>query len=154
MSEVEALLREAKIISQEECDCRKRMQNCIEPMNGCLSFDDEASESVEKRGAKFITVGEALDSLEKTHEAGLVHMAYTFEGKDKVEVICSCCSCCCHSLSAGLRFGYSDQHRRNSHRCSKQRSPSYRLRLPNRSNLCRSASGSSSAWSPSVLSSA
>lgn len=108
MKELEELLRNADVIAQEDCYCRKKMENCIEPMDGCLSLDEEAIEIMEIENAKQISVDEALESMRRTHDAGFVHMAYIFEGKDKVGVICSCCSCCCHSLSASVRFGYED----------------------------------------------
>lgn len=108
MGELEEILRNAEVIAQEECYCRLRMGNCIEPMDGCLSLDDEARIAIEKDGAKEIRVEEALAAMRRTFDAGLVHMAYTDEGKDIPNIICSCCSCCCHSLSAALRFGYSD----------------------------------------------
>ena len=108
MSELEEIIRNAKVISQETCYCRDKMGNCLEPMDGCIGLDDDAVEFIEKCDAKRITVNEALEALRRNYEAGLVHMAYIFEGKDTVERICSCCSCCCHSLSAALRFGYSD----------------------------------------------
>jgi ferredoxin len=106
--EVEKILRNASVISQEPCDCRTKLHNCIEPLDGCLGIDDHAIESIEDWGAAKITVEEALEALKRTYDAGLVHMAYVFEGKDNIERICSCCSCCCHSLSAALRFGYSN----------------------------------------------
>jgi ferredoxin len=108
MSELEDIFRSAKLISQGECYCRKKMGNCIDPMDGCFCLDDEAVDDIENYGAREISVEEALAAMKRTHDAGLVHMAYVYEGKDKPEVICSCCRCCCHSLSAALRFGYSD----------------------------------------------
>ena len=48
---------------------------------------------------------EALESLKRSHDAGLVHIAYTFKDHEKPEFVCSCCSCCCHSMSAMVRFG-------------------------------------------------
>jgi uncharacterized Fe-S center protein len=108
MSELRELLENAEVIAQDECYCRKRMGNCIEPMDGCLSLDEEAEMAIEKDNAKRISVDEAMAAMQRTYDAGLVHMAYTDEGKDKVGIICSCCSCCCHSLSAALRFGYPD----------------------------------------------
>lgn len=107
LSEVEEILRSSKKIAQMECYCRKKMKNCIEPMNGCLELDEDAEVSI-KTGAKEITVEQALEALKETYDAGLVHMAYVDSGKDKPTIICSCCRCCCHSLSAALRFGYSD----------------------------------------------
>ena len=108
MNELASILSSAELIAKMECDCRQRMGNCIEPMDGCLSLDDEARDAIDKGEGTRISVGEALAVMERTHDAGLVHMAYTDEGKDKADIICSCCSCCCHSLSAALRFGYSD----------------------------------------------
>jgi ferredoxin len=108
MGELEDILRNAKVISKAECYCRKKMGNCIEPMDGCLSLDDEAVLDIEKYGGKQISFEEAIAAMKRTFDAGLVHMAYVYKGKDKPDIICSCCRCCCHSLSAALRFGYSD----------------------------------------------
>ena len=108
MSELENILKRATVISQEECGCRKRIGNCIDPMDGCLGINDLAVELIEKDNAKQITLEEGLEAMQRTYDAGFVHMAYTFEGRDEIEYICSCCSCCCHSLSAAIRFGYED----------------------------------------------
>ncbi|UCH88079.1 MAG: hypothetical protein JSV49_07370 [Thermoplasmata archaeon] len=106
-SEMEKLLRNARRISVKECGCRNKLGNCDNPKSGCLNLDDEADSAIEK-GAREISVEEALQVLEETYNAGLVHMAYVFTGKDKPTYICSCCSCCCHSLGAAMRYGYSD----------------------------------------------
>ena len=108
MSELENIIRNAKVLSQDVCTCREKYGKCIEPLDGCIGIDDDAIDSIENHDGKRITVDEALAALKRTYDAGLVHLAYVFEGKDKVERICSCCSCCCHSLSAAVRFGYSD----------------------------------------------
>ncbi len=106
LDEVERLLRNAEVISQQNCDCREKYGKCIEPLDGCLSLNEEAREMIEKGKAKEVTVEEALASLKRTYDAGLVHMAYTMEEDDDVSIICSCCTCCCHSLAAAIRFGY------------------------------------------------
>jgi len=108
LSEVERILRNAEIISQQTCYCREKLGNCIEPMDGCLSLDKEAREMIDKGEAREVSVEDALEALVRTYDAGLVHMAFEFEGQDGVGVICSCCSRCCHSMSAVLRFGYRD----------------------------------------------
>lgn len=108
MSELDKILSDARLISQSECDCRKKVGKCAEPMDGCIGIDGMAAEMIEDGCAKQITVEEALEAMRRTHDAGYVHMAYVFEGKDGVQFICSCCSCCCHSLSAAIRFGYED----------------------------------------------
>ena len=107
LSSVENILRRTEIITLEDCGCRVKWHKCNAPLDVCLSLDDEARDAM-KRGARRISLAHALVVLKRSHEAGLVHLAYTFKGKEKPEVICSCCSCCCHSLSALVRFGIPD----------------------------------------------
>jgi len=106
-SAAEKILRNAKLMTLEDCGCRIRWKKCNAPLDVCLSIDGEAEDAL-KRGAKPISVRRAVKVLERSHKAGLVHLAFTFEGKEKPEYICSCCSCCCHSLSAMIRFGIPD----------------------------------------------
>jgi Pyruvate/2-oxoacid:ferredoxin oxidoreductase delta subunit len=105
LSEMEKILREAKAISLGECGCRKKYKKCDSPLDVCLSLDKQADEFVEKGLARKVSLAEALDALRRSHEAGLVHIAYTFEGQEKPNVVCSCCSCCCQTMSALVRFG-------------------------------------------------
>lgn len=108
LSEMKHLLKEAKLIALGECYCRKKYQKCDGPIDVCLSVDKEAEDFIAKGLGKKVSLENALESLKCSHEAGLVHIAYTFKGKEKPEVICSCCSCCCHSMSALIRFGMPD----------------------------------------------
>lgn len=108
LSEMTRILESADLIAQQECYCRKTMKNCIEPMDGCFSLNENGTLAIEKWGATKITVEEALAALERTHKAGLVHMAYTFKENDEPGMICSCCSCCCDTLTAALEFKYPD----------------------------------------------
>ncbi len=107
LTSVETILRTAEVIALEDCGCRIRLQKCGAPVDVCLSLDERARESM-KQGARRISLAQALVTLKRSHEAGLVHLAFTWKGKEKPEVICSCCSCCCHSLSALVRFGIPD----------------------------------------------
>jgi len=107
LSRMENILRTARIISLRDCGCRVKWHKCEAPLDVCLSLDDNARDAI-KEGAKRISLAQALVVLKRSHQAGLVHLAYTFKGKEKPEVICSCCSCCCHSLSALIRFGIPD----------------------------------------------
>ncbi len=105
LTEVEKVLKEARTISIGNCGCRERLHRCDSPLDACFGLDKQAEELVEQGLAKKASLKQALDALKRSHEAGLVHVTYTFKGKEKPEVICSCCSCCCHSLSALVRFG-------------------------------------------------
>jgi Pyruvate/2-oxoacid:ferredoxin oxidoreductase delta subunit len=83
---------------------------CGLPINVCLDLNEYAERNIANQvlGAREITFDEALEVLEKSHEAGLVHVAYghgELYESGVVNSICSCCSCCCGILSGVLRFG-------------------------------------------------
>ncbi len=108
LSEMKEILREAKTISLGECGCRKKWKKCDAPLDVCISLDKEAEDSINSGLARKANLQQALDALERSHSAGLVHIAYIFEGNEKPDIVCSCCSCCCHSMSALIRFGIPD----------------------------------------------
>jgi heterodisulfide reductase subunit A-like polyferredoxin len=107
LSRMEEILRGAERIVLQDCGCKVDKGNCDAPRDVCLSIDAAADYGLEfeSYNPRRVTLGEALDALRRSHETGLVHMAYTMEGDDRPTIICSCCSCCCHTLSGLLRFG-------------------------------------------------
>lgn len=107
LNRVEELLREADLIVLQDCACKSDRGNCSAPRDTCISLDEEAEQMLKagEFNVKKVTLAEALDALRRSHKAGLVHMAYTMEGQEKPSPICSCCSCCCHTLSGLIRFG-------------------------------------------------
>lgn len=105
LSEMERILRGAKLVSLGECGCRKRLKKCDAPLDVCISLDEDAEDQIKKGLVRKVSLEQALEALKRAHEAGLVHIAYTFEGNEKPNIVCSCCSCCCHSMSAMVRFG-------------------------------------------------
>jgi len=107
LSTVEGMLKDAEVITVQDCGCRARFHKCDAPLDVCISLNDEARDAM-KRGAKRVSLAQALVVLQRSHKAGLVHMAYLTKDQEKPEIICSCCSCCCHSLSALVRFGIPD----------------------------------------------
>ena len=104
---VEKMLSRAEVISLLDCYCRKTLQNCDKPLEVCIGLNKEAEYFIEKEGAKEITLEDALNVLKMSHKAGLVHLAYYRKGED-CDIICSCCSCCCHHLSGLKRFGFNE----------------------------------------------
>jgi len=107
LSEVESYPKKAGKIGLQDCGCRVEKGNCDAPRNVCISIDkpdDYFSKNTRYR-ARESTLKQALEALRKSHEAGLVHMAYTMKGDDRVSLICSCCPCCCSTLSGLLRYG-------------------------------------------------
>jgi ferredoxin len=107
LSRMEEIIRGAKRIRLSDCGCRKEYGNCDAPLDVCLDLDEKADYEAGTEGgdSREISVEEALDVLRRSHEAGLVHMAYIMEGDETPKIICSCCPCCCHSLAGYLRFG-------------------------------------------------
>ena len=105
MDEMETILRSARLIALENCGCRERVKGCDAPLDVCIALDDDAEEQIKKGVAKQTSFADALNALVRSHDAGLVHIAYTFKDNIKPGIICSCCSCCCHSMSALVRFG-------------------------------------------------
>jgi len=108
LTQVENLLRKAKKIAITDCECRTTVRGCNAPIDVCLYLDDGAKEQIEKGLGKEATLEGALDTLRRANEAGLVYVAYVDKGEKDPQYICSCCSCCCHSLIAMQEFGYND----------------------------------------------
>jgi NAD-dependent dihydropyrimidine dehydrogenase PreA subunit len=104
LTAAEKILKSAHIISLGNCGCRTRMKKCTAPLDVCLCLDKQAETLIKNKDAKAISVGEAMNVLKRSHEADLVHLAFTNKGDAKPWVICSCCSCCCHALSSIVRF--------------------------------------------------
>ena len=95
--EMEELLAGADGIAVGECGCRKKSGACDNPRDVCLALGDEARDNVERNGWRPIEVSAALAVLEATHRAGLVHLAFR-KPDGTVNLVCSCCSCCCEFL--------------------------------------------------------
>ncbi len=105
--EMRDLLEAADVIAVGECLCRKEEGNCDNPLEVCIALDDAAGERIRDRSWRAISVDDALVILEKTYELGLVHLAYR-RGEGDVNLVCSCCSCCCWPLNGLKRFDYHD----------------------------------------------
>jgi len=106
LSEAKAILINARKITVGDCPCRSEHHNCDAPLDVCLSLDDQAEASLKNGGNnREVTLDEALAILKRSHEAGLVHMAYVAKGSDKPKVLCSCCACCCNTLGPMIQKG-------------------------------------------------
>jgi len=111
LSEMEAILRGSKNIFLEDCGCRKLHHNCDAPLDTCLAVNVDADypKRFPDSNAHRVSVPEALDAMRRSHEAGLVHMAYVFKGENVPQLICSCCTCCCHTLGGIVGHGITTQ---------------------------------------------
>jgi len=101
-------LSRAKKICCLDCGCRTAQHHCDAPLNVCIGWDSALRllEGNKDKNPRIIEMEEAMETLERSHEAGLVHMAYSLND-DEVNAICSCCSCCCAVLSSSVRYGLS-----------------------------------------------
>jgi Pyruvate/2-oxoacid:ferredoxin oxidoreductase delta subunit len=111
LSEVEKILKASENIFLQDCGCRKLHHNCDSPLDTCLAVNvnSDYAENWPDNNSRRVSVEEALAALRRSHEAGLVHMAYVFKGEDKPQLICSCCTCCCHTLGGIVHHGITTQ---------------------------------------------
>ena len=105
--EMGQLLRGAELIAVGDCNCRQTAANCDRPLEVCLGLDEEAQGNIDRNGWRAIGVSEALEILEQTHHAGLVHHAFR-RSDGSVHLVCSCCSCCCAFLGSLTHHTYHD----------------------------------------------
>jgi electron transport complex protein RnfB len=106
---VEKYLREARIIAIQDCKCRTERRHCDAPLDVCILLNWRAEKAITKgtRNIHTVTFDGAIDALRRGNEAGLVLTSIIRKGDDSPNTICSCCSCCCYTLSGMLRFGLS-----------------------------------------------
>jgi len=105
--EMAELLESAQLIAVADCACREEKQACDAPLEVCLSLNHEARENIDRNGWRPIDTPGALELLEETHRAGLVHVAYR-NGDGDVHLVCSCCVCCCGFLNSIAPRRYRD----------------------------------------------
>ena len=93
-------------IAVADCFCRTAGKmgpggGCDNPLETCILFDTFADYYVENGTGRYITKEEALAIIKRSDELGLV---IEVSNSDVVEVMCSCCSCCCGVLTAARLF--------------------------------------------------
>ena len=104
ITEAKEILNGARLIALGTCGCRTRVKKCDSPVDVCIALDKLAEDKIKRGLAKKTKIDQAFEALRRSHKAGLVHMAYSYKGNEKPDYLCSCCSCCCHSMSALVRF--------------------------------------------------
>jgi Pyruvate/2-oxoacid:ferredoxin oxidoreductase delta subunit len=109
LSEVEKILHHSENIFLQECGCRSQFHNCNAPLDTCLAVNVGANYTEKWPESRKVSVEEALEVLRRSHEAGLVHMTYVFKGEEEPQLICSCCTCCCHTLGGIVDHGITTQ---------------------------------------------
>jgi ferredoxin len=101
------LLRNAKSVALQDCECRTHYGRCDKPLEVCMILDEIGDKLVEKGEARHITLDEAAEVLRNADESGLVHLSL-YMPDHKVWALCSCCECCCHDIRIVKEYGRKD----------------------------------------------
>ena len=96
--EAEKIVRRSGAVGVTDCACRKAVHKCDRPLDVCMVFGAAAEYAINRNLAKKVTKKEAVKTLQRANDAGLVHMANNT--KPPVSIMCNCCTCCCSSLKA------------------------------------------------------
>lgn len=102
--QVMEILRTAKSVAVQNCECRTHYKRCDNPLEVCLLLNDVGDKFVAKGEARHVDLTEAADILKKANESGLVHLSL-YMPDHEVYALCSCCPCCCHDLQIVKQFG-------------------------------------------------
>jgi len=84
-------------IAVTRCTCRLTMRKCDAPVEVCLQINRGADYTIERGTGREVSKEEAFDIINKTEEAGLVHVTMNKSGVG--HFICNCCGCCCQSFT-------------------------------------------------------
>jgi Pyruvate/2-oxoacid:ferredoxin oxidoreductase delta subunit len=89
------------------------MKKCDGPIEVCLQLGRGADYAIERGSGREVSKQEALDIVQESADAGLVHV--TMNKKGVGYVICNCCGCCCYSfpliISEGLPLNDPSRYR-------------------------------------------
>ena len=94
--EVAEFIGRADYIALTNCACRVSVAKCDKPKDVCLIFDSAARFLVDRGYAWEISKEEGMKVLDRSEKAGLVHTSNN--SRDRANLICNCCSCCCTVL--------------------------------------------------------
>jgi ferredoxin len=90
-----------------DCICRKQKaligDPCEHPLDVCLAMSDTPGAFDAAPHVRALTLDEALATLHRAAEAGLVHTVGNT--RDDVEYVCNCCTCSCGILRGMAELG-------------------------------------------------
>ncbi|MFH0995996.1 MAG: 4Fe-4S binding protein [Pseudomonadota bacterium] len=82
---------EAKLIDEND--------NCHKPDEVCMQFGMGAQFVIDRKISRQISKEEAMEILNQTEEAGLIHTAIN---RQEIDFLCNCCGCHCMILKTAL----------------------------------------------------
>ena len=97
------LIDRAKVVGIARCACRELEQKCDGPREACMVFDETCTFLVNRGFARYLTKEEMKQKAREFNKAGLVLQVNNT--RDRLDMVCNCCSCCCGPLRAVREFG-------------------------------------------------
>jgi electron transport complex protein RnfB len=101
------LVERAKSWGVTECICRKQKalvgEPCGHPLDVCMILGDERDAFHNTPTLRVLTRDEALQTLQRAAEAGLVHCVSN--NQRDLSYICNCCTCSCGVLRGMVELG-------------------------------------------------
>ncbi len=95
------IMASKKTIAVADCICRVQKkqidQNCDRPMEACFMFGAGADYYVENALARYVSLEEALEILDRCEEAGLINQVASAINPSGM---CNCCGDCCAAIIA------------------------------------------------------
>jgi ferredoxin len=102
-----AILASAQAWGVFDCICRKQKsligEPCGHPIDVCLTFNEKPGAYDHSPVIRAISKDEALATLRRAAEAGLVHSVSN--SREGLFYVCSCCTCCCGILRGMADLG-------------------------------------------------
>jgi len=100
-----SMVKGAESIAVVPCPCRRAMRQCDAPVDGvCLQFD-RAAETALRKGAKRLSVQEALAAVDLAEDKGLIHVVPVRSSL----IMCNCCGDCCLLINPCREHGTLDK---------------------------------------------
>ncbi|PIU50377.1 MAG: hypothetical protein COS92_01770 [Desulfobacterales bacterium CG07_land_8_20_14_0_80_52_14] len=105
--QVMEILRNAKSVAVQNCECRSHYKRCDNPLEVCFLLNHVGDNFVIKGKSRHVDLAEAAEILKTANESGLVHLSL-YMPDHEIFALCSCCSCCCHDLQIVKQFERKD----------------------------------------------
>lgn len=104
-NQVKTYIEKYDPLAVSTCFCRHEAKlidpgdDCGKPDDVCMQFGMGAQFVIDRKMGRKIDKAEAMQILEKSEEAGLVHAAIN---RQEIDFLCNCCSCHCMILKSAL----------------------------------------------------
>jgi len=97
------MIDQARVVGISKCPCRESEQKCDAPREGCMIFGATCTYLVDRGFGRYIIKDEMKQKLKEFDELGLVRQVNNT--RDRLEILCNCCPCCCGFLTALTEVG-------------------------------------------------